>query len=158
MGESSKLAIWIDNDGCPVMVRDLVLKAGQRLGGRVVVVSNRQSAIPRGFVAEVVVVPGGFDAADDYIATNVQPLDLVITADVPLASRVVNAGAMALNPRGEVYDQASIGEQLAFRNLMQELRSGGQVSGGPPPLGEADRKRFANALDRLLTQLTKSRK
>lgn len=152
------LTIWIDNDGCPVKVRDLVLKTGQRVGAKVAVVSNRQSLIPRGFVAEVIVVTGGFDAADDYIATHAVPGDLVITADIPLAARVVTLGAVALNPRGDSYDKETIGEQLAFRNLMQELRSGGQVSGGPPPLGEADRKRFANALDRMVTRLVADKK
>lgn len=149
------MRIWLDNDGCPRLVRELVFKAGAKRQIKTTVVGNSYMHVPPGGSVEMVVVSGSFDAADDHIATECTAGDLVITADVPLAARVIAKGATALNPRGEVFDQASIGEKLAIRNLAQELRSGGDLYGGPPPLGEADKKRFADAFDRLLTSLSR---
>lgn len=97
------------------------------------------------------------DAADDYVAENVSPGDLVITDDVPLASRVVKAGAVALSPRGRVFDENSAPSRLASRNLMADLRERGVVGGGPAPYGRRDEHRFASALDRLLTRLIKGK-
>ncbi len=91
------------------------------------------------------------NVADRRIVELTQPGDLVITADIPLAADVVNAGGQALNPRGELYTEANVGERLAHRNLMDELRGGGQVTGGPPAFNDKDRQAFANALDRWLT-------
>ena len=147
------MRVWLDNDGCPRLVRDLVFKATTRRKLKVAVVANRYSAVPPGGLIEMIAVSGAFDAADDYIAEHVQIGDLVITADIPLAKRIVDKGAIGLNPRGEVYDAANIQERLAMRNLMQELRSGGEIQGGPGPLGEGDKKKFADGLDRLLTKL-----
>ena len=147
------MRVWLDNDGCPRLVRDLVFKATTRRKLKVAVVANRYSAVPPGGLIEMIAVSGAFDAADDYIAEHVQIGDLVITADIPLAKRIVDKGAIGLNPRGEVYDPANIQERLAMRNLMQELRSGGEIQGGPGPLGEGDNKKFADGLDRLLTKL-----
>ncbi len=148
-------AVWIDNDGCPAMVRDLVFSAAHRLNLRVVVVANSYMRIPMNPLFSMICVSGNFDAADDHIAEHAQSGDLVLTGDVPLAGRIVAKGAFGLSPRGEVFDESNIAERLAIRNLMQELRSGGEVRGGPPPLNAGDKKRFADALDRLLSQLTR---
>jgi hypothetical protein len=98
-------------------------------------------------------VSQGFDVADNYIVTNLKPGDLVITADIPLAAEVVGEGGHAINPRGERYTTENIRQRLAMRDFMEEMRSAGEVTGGPPPLGQADRQAFANALDRFLAQL-----
>jgi uncharacterized protein len=145
--------LWVDNDGCPRLVVEIAFKAAERRRFPVTVVANRYSKVPPGGLVKMVVVSGAFDAADNHIADNCAAGDLVITGDVPLAARVVAKGATALNPRGEIYDASSIQERLAMRNLMQELRSGGEIQGGPAPLGEGDKKRFADAFDRLVTKL-----
>jgi uncharacterized protein YaiI (UPF0178 family) len=148
------MRIWIDNDGCPGVVREMVFAAATRRSIPVVVVGNAQPRIPSGPLFTAVRVPGGFDAADDHIAEHVGSGDLVITSDVPLAARIVAKGAFGLSAQGTVYDSASIGELLATRNLMQELRSGGMTGmasgGGPPPFDARAKKRFADALDRLV--------
>ncbi|MEY4632247.1 MAG: hypothetical protein RIQ81_2367 [Pseudomonadota bacterium] len=151
------MRIWIDNDGCPGVVRELVFAAAARRGLPVVVVGNSQPRIPPGKLFTGVCVPGGFDAADDHIAEHVGGGDLVITSDVPLAERIVARGATGLSAQGTVFDQASIGELLATRNLMQELRSGNMTGmssgGGPPPFNDRAKKRFADALDRLVARM-----
>lgn len=153
------MQIWIDNDGCPRMARDLVFKFAERLKTPVTVVANSFMPIPPSPLFKMVTVSRDFDAADQHIEEHCQAMDLVITADVPLAFKIVKKGAYGLNPRGEVYDQSNVDERLSVRNLMAELRSGGEamgnVGGGPPPLGEADKKKFANALDKILTQLSR---
>lgn len=153
------MQIWIDNDGCPRMARELVFKFAERLKTPVTVVANSYMHLPPSPLFKMVTVSRDFDAADHHIEEHVQAMDLVITADVPLAQKIVKKGAYGLNPRGEVYDQSNVDERLSVRNLMAELRSGGEamgnVGGGPPPLGEADKKKFANALDRVLTQLSR---
>jgi len=119
-----------------------------------VVVGNTYAKVPLGKLFSSVCVPGGFDAADDHIADHVGSGDLVITSDVPLAGRIVAKDAVALNSHGTIFNSASIGEQLSSRNLMQELRGGGMLSGGgPPPFGDGEKKRFANALEKILDQL-----
>jgi len=97
-------------------------------------------------------VSAGFDVADHYILQQLQPGDLVITADIPLAAEAIKLQTLIINPRGQVYTENNIRQRLAMRNFMEELRSTGQISGGPPPLSQTDRQRFANALDRYLTQ------
>jgi len=146
------LRLWLDNDGCPRIVRELIFKAAGRRNFAVTVVGNSYMVVPPGPNYAMVVVDGGFDAADNHIADQAAPGDIVITADIPLAARVVAKKATALSPRGELFDAESIGDRLAMRNLHQELRSGGEIKGGPPPLGDLDKKRFADAFDRLLTQ------
>ncbi len=150
------MQIWIDNDGCPRMARELVFKAATRLKTPVVVVANSYMHLPASPLFKMVTVSGAFDAADQKIIDDVQAGDLVITADIPLADKIVQKGATGLSPRGELFDASNVQERLAVRNLMAELRSGGEIQGGPPPMGELDKKRFADALDRLLTQLSRA--
>ncbi len=146
--------LWIDNDGCPKLIRELVVKTSQRRTLPVVVVGNSIVSLPPGQHISMICVPGHPDAADDYIAEHVAPFEIVITADVPLAARVVAKGGIVLNTRGEVIDQKNIGERLATRNLLQDLRDSSVIQGGGPrPMGDTDKKRFADALDRLVTML-----
>jgi hypothetical protein len=120
-------------------------------------VANKSLAKHHSRLVKSVVVSDGFDVADDYIAEHVAPEDMVITADIPLAARIVAKGAIALDPRGELYTEENVGERLSMRDLMMELRSNGLVMGGPSQFSLVDRQRFASALDRLLTQMTRSK-
>jgi uncharacterized protein YaiI (UPF0178 family) len=115
-------------------------------------VANTPLRAPSSSFVRSVRVGHGFDVADHWIVQQLQPGDLVVTADIPLAAEVIARGAHALDPRGELYSEDNVRERLAVRNLMQELRATGELIGGPAPFGHADRQRFANHLDRLLTQ------
>ncbi|MFP6870522.1 MAG: YaiI/YqxD family protein [Nitrospinota bacterium] len=150
------MKIWIDADACPGAVKEIVFRAAERLGIQAVVVANQVIRVPDSPLISTVVVSKNFDAADDHIAAEASAADVVITADVPLASRVVSAGSVAIDPRGEVYDEENIGERLSARNLMNELRSGGLVQGGPREMEATDTHKFASALDRELTRRTKN--
>jgi hypothetical protein len=147
--------IWIDADACPRDIREIVYRASERLEIPVCLVANSYMNFPDSPLISLKVVSKGFDAADDYIADEVSPEDIVITADVPLAARIVERGTIAIDPRGEVFDEENAGERLSVRNLMQELRSGGLVQGGPPQMDALDTHKFASAFDR---ELTKKRK
>ncbi len=145
--------LWVDADACPGAIRDIVLKAAQRRHVNTVFVAHQPLRVPRTRFVRAVVVAAGFDAADDHIATEVATGDLVVTADIPLAARVVAAGATAINPRGTEYTAESVHSHLAKRNLLTELREQGVVRGGPAPLGPREIQAFANSLDRHLTRL-----
>jgi len=114
-------------------------------------VANRAVAPHRSALITSVQVGKNLDAADAHIAEAVAPGDVVVTADIPLAAKVVGKGAMAIDPRGDVFSEENIGERLALRDLLQGLRAGGMVTGGPAPFSNSDRQRFANAFDKLLT-------
>lgn len=150
------MKIWIDADACPRVVKDIVFRASQRLAVAVVLVANNSLEKHNSSLVQSIVVPAGPDVADDYIAEHVVNGDLVITADIPLAARVVAKEALALDPRGDLYSEDNIGERLAMRDLMMELRSGGTIQGGPGQFSVVDRQRFAAAFDRLITRLTRS--
>ncbi len=152
------MKIWIDADACPRVIKDMVFRASERLEVPVCLVANKNLSKAHSRLITSVIVAEGFDAADDYIVVQVAAEDLVITADIPLAARIVAKGAVALDPRGELYTEENVGERLSMRNLMQELRSGGLVQGGPAQLGLTDRKRFASALDRTLTRMLKGQR
>jgi uncharacterized protein YaiI (UPF0178 family) len=144
--------IWVDADACPAVIKEILYRAAQRVGIAMTLVANQPLATPRSPLIRSVQVRRGFDVADDYIAARLEPGDLVITADIPLAAQVIEKGGEAINPRGERYTAETIRERLALRDFMEELRGMGEVTGGPPPLSQADRQAFANALDRLLAQ------
>jgi uncharacterized protein YaiI (UPF0178 family) len=152
------MKIWIDADACPRVIKEIVFRASERLQTEVVLVANMGLAKHHTRLVTSVVVPEGPDVADDYIAEHASSDDLVITADVPLASRVVEKGGVALDPRGELYTEDNVGERLSYRDLMQELREGGLVRGGPAQFGLADRQRFASALDRTLTRMLRGKR
>ena len=143
-------AIYVDADACPV--KDEVYRVAARYGLHVYVVSNSVMNLPREPWIERVVVGDGFDAADDWIAERVGRGAIVVTADVPLASRCVKAGAAALAPNGKAFTDSSVGMALATRNLMQELREAGAITGGPKPFSARDRSAFLGALDRAVVR------
>jgi uncharacterized protein len=139
------IRIFVDADACPVKAE--VYRVAERHGTHVFVVSNSVIAIPPAAWIERVIVSGAPDAADDWIAERAARGDIVVTADVPLAARSVKAGAAALSPTGRPFSEDSIGMTLASRNLMDELRSAGQITGGPKPFTARDRSAFLSALD-----------
>jgi uncharacterized protein len=146
--------IWIDADACPRDVKELVFRAGGRLSIPVVVVANKAMHVPSSPLVTMVQVKGGPDVADDHIVANSEPGDLTITADIPLAARLVAKAVIVLNPRGEEYDAENIGERLSVRDSLTEARDVGIVTGGPSAYGPKDKQRFANALDRALYRVS----
>ncbi|HJV65632.1 MAG TPA: YaiI/YqxD family protein [Geomonas sp.] len=152
------MRIWIDADACPRVIKEILFRASERLKVPVLLVANKPLGKHETKLVRSIVVANGFDVADDYIAEHADPEDLVITADIPLAARVVEKGGVALDPRGELYNEENVGERLAMRNLMSELRDGGLSLGGPAAFSLTDRQRFASSLDRLLTQMTKGKR
>jgi len=150
------MRIWVDADACPVVVKEMLYRAAERVGVELVLVANRLLKVPPSRVIRSLRVPAGFDVADRYITDASAAGDLVITADVPLASAVVKKGALALDPRGELYTAENIGEHLSRRDLMDELRGLGLAGGGPPPFGDADKRRFASKLDTVLARAAQS--
>ena len=150
------MRIWIDADACPKMIKDFVFKVSHRLQVPVVLVANSGIPVPRSNRVSLVVVGKAIDEVDRHILKNCAGGDLVVTADIPLASSLVDKGVVAIDPRGKVYTADNVKEALATRNLTQELREEGIMSGGPPPLGPRDREKFANAIDRELTQLQRN--
>jgi uncharacterized protein YaiI (UPF0178 family) len=145
------IEILVDADACPV--KDEVYRVAARYGAKTFVVANSFLAVPRDPSIERVAVGAGMDAADDWIAARARPGSVVVTADVPLAGRCVRAGAEVLAPTGRPFTPDSIGMALATRNLMEELRSAGAVTGGPKPFSPRDRSAFLGALDRVLVRL-----
>lgn len=145
------MTLWLDADACPIPIREMLFRAAVRTATPLILVANCPIRIPPGEWIHMVVVPPNPDEADDYIAEHCEAGDLVITSDIPLAARVVAAGAMGLNPRGELYTEENAESALAMRNMMMELRSNGLVQGGPSPHSAPDTQAFANALDRFLT-------
>ncbi len=150
------MKIWIDADACPRVIKEIVFRASERLDLPVLLVANKSLTKHDSELVESVVVADGFDVADDYIAEHVAAEDLVITADIPLAARIVAAGGVALDPRGELYTEENIGERLSMRDLMMELRAEGFAQGGPSQFGLIDRQRFASSLDRVLTRFVRN--
>jgi hypothetical protein len=146
--------IYIDADACPV--KEEVYRVAFRHGLKVFVVSNAPIMVPREPWIERVTVGAAPDAADDWIATRAGAGDIVVTADVPLASRGVKAGATVIAPNGKPFDEDSIGLSLATRNLLHDLRSAGAVTGGPKPFAPQDRSRFLAALDRAIVRLKRA--
>ncbi len=144
--------IWLDADACPVVVKDILFRAAERTKRPLTLVANQYLRVPASPLIRMILVPGGFDEADKYIAAHVATGDLVITADIPLAAEVVAKGAHALSPRGELYGKENIRELLDMRNFMDTLRSTGVDTGGPAAFGASDRQAFANRLDNLLRQ------
>ncbi|MBU1404072.1 MAG: YaiI/YqxD family protein [Proteobacteria bacterium] len=146
------MRIWIDADACPVPVKEILFRAADRMRVESVLVANHCLKVPRSPFIKTVQVKPGFNVADARIIDDVEPGDLVITADIPLAAEVVAASATALNPRGTLYTAESIQEHLARRNFMDEMRSAGAITGGPPALSKVHLQAFANQLDRYLTR------
>jgi len=146
------MKIWVDADACPVVVKEILYRAAERTGLQLTLVANQPLRVPVSPFIKAVQVTAGFDVADNEIVRRVGHGDLVITADIPLAAEVIEKGALALNPRGELYSDQNIRDRLVMRDFMDTLRSSGIQTGGPPALSQADRKAFADQLDRLLAR------
>lgn len=146
------MKIWIDADGCPLAVKEIVYRAALRCQVETVLVANRGLNLPNNRYVTSIVVSKGLDVADDWIAERVERADVVITADIPLAARVVARGATGIDPRGELFTTENVRERLSVRDFMTELRESGVQTGGSAPYGPKDKQRFANALDRLLAR------
>ncbi|AKH22263.1 YaiI/YqxD family protein [Sedimenticola thiotaurini] len=146
------MQIWVDADACPNVIKEILFRAAERMKIAVILVANQAIRTPPSPYIRSIQVSAGFDVADNEIIRQAEAGDLVITADIPLAAGVIDKGAYALNPRGELYTRENIRERLAMRNFMDELRSSGVNTGGPPALDKSDRQAFANQLDRFLVR------
>ena len=142
----------MDADACPNVIKEILFRAANRARISVTLVANQYLQIPKSAFIKSMRVGQGFDVADDRIVELCRTGDLVVTADIPLADGVVKKGAIALNPRGELYTEENIAQRLSMRNLMEELRSSGEISGGPASFNQTDRQNFANELDKYLQQ------
>lgn len=146
------MQIWVDADACPGAIKELLFRAAERRKIKVTLVANTSIRVPNHPLIGIVVVPSGMNIADRKIVELASPGDLVVTADIPLAANVIAKGAQALNPRGELYTEANIGERVATRNVLDSLRGDGQISGGPAGFSPKDRQTFANVFDRWLVK------
>ena len=146
------MQIWVDADACPRAIKEILFRAAERVQVPLTLVANRLLHTPRSPYLKAIRVPHGFDQADHRIVQLMQPGDLVVTADVPLAADVVQNGGCALDPRGKLFTEDNVQECLAMRDLAEQLRSTGLETGGPAPLGKSDRQAFANCLDQVLSR------
>jgi len=146
------MQIWVDADACPAVIKDILYRVAERTQIQVTLVANQLLRVPGSKFIRSVQVPSGADVADAEIVERLAPGDLVVTGDIPLAAQVLEKGGFALNPRGDFYTKDTIAQQLTMRAFMEELRSGGVDTGGPPAFSQADRQQFANALDRHLAR------
>ena len=144
--------IIVDADACPKDIKAILYRAAERAKLPLIMVANSHIRTPPSPLFRSISVPGGFDEADDRIVEMVRSGDIVITADIPLADRVIQKGALALDPRGELYTKENIGSRLSVRNFMDELRGSGVNTGGPAPFSRRDCERFANQLTALLAK------
>jgi uncharacterized protein YaiI (UPF0178 family) len=146
------MQIWVDADACPNVIKDVLFRVADRLEVQVTLVANKLLRTPPSRYIKALQVPAGFDVADNEIVRLVQPGDLVITADIPLAADVLEKGGHPLNPRGEFYTKDNIQQHLTMRSFMDDLRSSGVDTGGPAAFSQSDTRNFANQLDRYLAR------
>jgi len=145
--------IWVDADACPVVVKEILYRAADRTGVELILVANQALSTPSSTNIKTVQVPRGFDVADDEIVKRCDAGDLVITSDIPLAAEVIEKGAHALSPRGELHTKENIGARLNMRDFLDTMRSSGvEMSGGPAAFSQRDKQDFANKLDQFLTK------
>lgn len=146
------MQIWVDADACPRGAKDVLFRCAERAEVSVTLVANQYLNTPPSKFIKAVQVPAGFDVADNEIVARLTAGDLVITADIPLADEVISKGGAALNPRGTLYSKENIKDHLQRRDMMDELRGSGMISGGPDTYGNKEVQRFSNALDRYITK------
>lgn len=146
------MKIWVDADACPSVIKEILFKAAQRKQVKTTLIANQYLTTPPGELITSVQVSSGFDVADNEIVNRAQPGDLVITSDIPLAAEIIDKNAIALSPRGELFTRDNVKARLNMRDFLDTLRSSGVHTGGPPPLGQNDRKKFADHLDKILAQ------
>lgn len=147
------MAIWVDADACPNVIKEILFRAAERVQIPLTLVANQNLRIPPSKFIRSLRVPAGFDVADNEIVRLCSPEDLVITADIPLAAEVLEKGAAALNPRGERYTSSTIRQKLTMRDFMDTLRASGVQTGGPDTLSQRDRQLFAAELDKWLLEV-----
>jgi uncharacterized protein len=152
MSEKAAPQVWVDADACPGAVKDILFRAAERARVQVTLVANQWLRTPPSRFIRALQVQGGFDVADTEIVDRIQPGDLVVTQDIPLAARVLEKGGIAVNPRGECYTADNMAERLSMRNFMEELRGAGVQTGGPASFHARDRQAFASQLDRWLAR------
>ncbi len=148
------MKIWVDADACPVVIKEILIRAAQRTKIQLTFVANQPVQVPASHNINSIQVSQGFDVADDEIVKRMDSGDLVITSDIPLAADVIGKDGIALSPRGELYTADNIRARLNMRDFMETLRASGVNTGGPPALNQGDRKAFANHLDQFLTRHT----
>ncbi|NDU92070.1 MAG: YaiI/YqxD family protein [Ferrovum sp.] len=146
------MQIWVDADACPGVIKEILFRAADRAAICATLVANTLLRVPPSPYIRALQVPRGFDVADNEIVKRLQSGDLVITADIPLASDVIAKGGHALNPRGEFYTSDTIEAQLTMRNFMDQLRGSGVDTGGPASFSQSDRQTFAKQLDKFLAR------
>lgn len=146
------MKIWVDADACPGVIKDILFRAAQRTGLELTLVANHPLRTPPAPNIRAIQVASGFDVADSEIVQRAEAGDLVITADIPLAAEIIEAGALALSPRGELFTADTIKAKLTMRDFMETMRASGVETGGPAALNQADRQKFANQLDRILAR------
>jgi len=146
------MQIWVDADACPGVIKEILFRAAERAQISMTLVANQPLRTPPSRYIKAIQVPAGFDVADGKIVQHLEPGDLVITADIPLAAEVIAKGGYALNPRGEFYTPDTIRERLNMRDFMDNLRGSGVDTGGPSSFSQSDRKAFASQLDRFLAK------
>ena len=146
------MKIWVDADACPKSVKDILFRLAERREIVVTFVANQRLRLIESPFVQLIQVGSGANIADDEIVNKCKDGDLIITADIPLAARIVAKGAQALDPRGKIYDKTNIGQLLDMRNFMDELRGSGIETGCTPSLGQKDRFKFANELDKFIAQ------
>ncbi|OCG18012.1 hypothetical protein A9G24_02700 [Gilliamella sp. App6-5] len=145
--------IWIDADACPNPIKEILYRVANRKAINVVLIANQRLYLPSSPYIKSLQVEKGFDVADNKIIELVKKNDLVITSDIPLASEVLNKGALVLTPRGEQYTLDTIKERLTMRDFMETMRASGIQSKGPSPFSNRDREKFANQLDILICRI-----
>lgn len=146
------MKIWVDADACPRAVKDILFRVAERAKISVIFVANQRLRLRPSTFIHLIQVGQGLDIADDEIANKCEAGDLIITADIPLAARIVEKGALALDPRGTIYDKNNIGQLLDMRNFMDSLRGCGVETGGPSSFGQRERMKFANELDKFIAR------
>jgi len=144
------MKIWVDADACPVVIKEILFRAAQRTQIEMTLVANRPLRIPRSPYIKTMQVSSGFDVADNEIIKRIEAGDLLISSDIPLATDALEKGANALSPRGELFSNDTIKAKLGMRDFMDTLRASGVNTGGPPAMGQSEKKDFADNLDRLL--------
>ena len=146
------MKIWVDADACPVAIKEILFRASARTRVALTLVANQQIPVPRSPQIRMLQVSSGYDAADREIVNRVEPGDLVVTSDIPLAAEAIEKGGEVLSPRGERLTRDNIGARLNMRDFLESMRSSGVETGGPSALSQGDRKAFADELDRLLSR------
>ncbi|MEX1201377.1 MAG: YaiI/YqxD family protein [Methylophaga sp.] len=150
MTESRTPEIWVDADACPVVIKEILYRAATRTETQTTFIANHSLRLPPSPFLKFMQVHSGFDVADNEIVARLKAGDLVVTADIPLAAEAIEKGALALNPRGELYTKDSIQARLTMRNFMETMRSSGEQISGPDAFHQRDRQAFANQLDQWL--------